>query len=60
MKQSQIDDCKVKILENHDEFDILTQDSLLNFNREHQKEVTNKRNVLLIYFFSLMCIIWFS
>ena len=35
MKQSQIDDCKVKILENQDEFDILTQDSVLNFNREH-------------------------
>ena len=27
MKQNQLDDCKVKILENQSEFDILTKDS---------------------------------
>ena len=33
MKQNQLDDCKVKILENQGEFDILTNDSVLNIEK---------------------------
>ena len=33
MKQNQLDDCKVKILENQSEFDILTKDSVCNIEK---------------------------
>ena len=45
MKQNKLDDCKVKILENLNEFDILTKDSVLNTKKRALKEVKNKRNV---------------
>ena len=41
MKQNQLDDCKVKILENQGEFDILTNDSVLNIERRALK-ISNK------------------
>ena len=33
MKQNQLNDCKVKILENQSEFDILTKDSVWNIEK---------------------------
>ena len=33
LKQNQLDDCKVKILENQSEFDILTKDSVWNIEK---------------------------
>ena len=41
MKLNQLDDCKVKILENQCEFDILTNDSVLNIERRALK-ISNK------------------
>ena len=41
MKQNQLDDCKVKILENQGEFDIL-KDSVWNIEKRAYKKVTNK------------------
>ena len=41
MKQNQLDDCKVKILENQDEFGILTNDLVLNIERRALK-ISNK------------------
>ena len=38
MKQNQLDGCKVMIIENQDEFDILTKDSVWNI----EKRVLNK------------------
>ena len=37
MKQSKIDDCKVKILKNQGEFDILTKDSVWDFEKRALK-----------------------
>ena len=34
-KHNQLDYCKIKILENQREIDILTKDSVLNMGREH-------------------------
>ena len=45
MKQNQLDDCKVKILESQGEFDILTKDSVLNIEKRALRDVTNIRNV---------------
>ena len=45
MKQNQLDDYKVKILENQSEFDILTKDSVLNIEKRALKRISNKRNV---------------
>ena len=36
MKQNQLDDCKVKILENQSEFDILAKDSVLNIKKKQK------------------------
>ena len=44
MKQNQLDDCKVKILENQSGFDILTKDSEWNIEKRALKNVKNKRN----------------
>ena len=44
MKQNQRDECKVKILENQSEFDILTKDSVWNIEKRALKNVKNKRN----------------
>ena len=44
LKQDQQDDCKVKILENQSEFDILTKDSVWNIEKWTLKSVKNKRN----------------
>ena len=41
MKQNQLDDCKVKILENQGEFGILTNDLVLNIERRALK-ISNK------------------
>ena len=45
MKQNQLDDCKVKILENLGGFDILTKESVLNIEKWAFKDGANKRNV---------------
>ena len=37
MKQNQLDDYKVKILKNQDEFDILTKDSVSNIKKRALK-----------------------
>ena len=42
MKQNQIDDFKVKILENQSEFDILTKDLVLNIEKRTLKKVKIK------------------
>ena len=44
IKQNQLDDCKVMILENQSEFDILTKDSIWNIEKWALKSVKNKRN----------------
>ena len=44
LKQNQLNDCKVKILENQSEFDILTNDSVWNIEKRALKSVKNKRN----------------
>ena len=41
MKQSQLDDCKVKILENQSEFDILTKDSVWKIENRALKRSKN-------------------
>ena len=38
MKQNQLNDCKVNILENQDEFDILTKDSVWNIDKRALKK----------------------
>ena len=45
MKLNLLDDCKVKILENLGEFDILTKDLVWNIEMRALKEVTNKSHV---------------
>ena len=45
IKQNQLDDCKVKIIENQDEFDILTKDSVWNIEKRALKRNNNKRNI---------------
>ena len=37
MKENQLDDCKVNILENLDELDILTKDSVCNIEKRALK-----------------------
>ena len=37
MRENQLDDCKIKILENMDEFDILTKDSICNIEKRALK-----------------------
>ena len=44
MKQNQLNDCKVKILENQSEFDILTKDSVWNIEKWALIKRKNKRN----------------
>ena len=50
LKQNQLNDCKVKILENQSEFDILTKDSVWNIEKRALKSVKNKRNNIQITF----------
>ena len=38
MKQNQLDDCKVKILENQSEFDILTKNSVWDIKKRALKK----------------------
>ena len=47
-EQNQLDDCKVKILENQSEFDILTKDSVWNIEKWALWKRKNKRNNILI------------
>ena len=44
-KKNQLDDCKVKNLENQDKFDILFKDSVWNIGKRALKRSKNKRNV---------------
>ena len=44
MKKNQLDDCKVKFLENQSEFDILTKYSVWNIEKRALNNVKNKRN----------------
>ena len=45
LKQNHLNDCKVKILENESEFDILTKDSVWNIEKwTLKKNVKNKLN----------------
>ena len=39
LKQNHLDDCKVKILENQSEFDILTKDSAWNIEKKAFKKI---------------------
>ena len=48
MKQNQLDNCKVKILENQGEFDILTKDSVWNIKKRALKR-SNKIKGMLQY-----------
>ena len=44
MKKNQLNDCKVKNIENQSEFDILTKDLVGNIEKWELKRVKNKRN----------------
>ena len=45
LKQNQLDDCKVKILENQSEFDILTKDSVWDIEKWTLKKSKNKLKI---------------